>query len=233
MESLKIILSTILLIGFTGLGLNNIVDTENKFQFREVELKSKTAKLKELNLEYNQLNDKLDKANNLSDEQLKELQDEKARLEEKKRQAEAELQAKAEAKRLEDEAIAKAAAETLNAATLTETASASSGYVNRGGTKEQWMAAAGIPQSDWQYVDYIVSKESGWDPCAYNPGLSDCSANPSSACGLAQSLPCGKQSKYGHWTDPVANLKWQYEYVQGRYGSYAGAYAFWTANRWY
>ena len=101
------------------------------------------------------------------------------------------------------------------------------------GTKEQWLAASGIPQDQWHYVDMIVSRESGWDPCAYNPGRSDCNASPTSACGLAQSLPCGKQSKYGHWTDPVANLKWQYEYVKGRYGGYAQAVAFWNANKWY
>lgn len=102
-----------------------------------------------------------------------------------------------------------------------------------GGTKEQWMAAAGIPESEWGYVDSIVSRESGWNPCAYNPGLSDCSASPASACGLAQSLPCGKQSKYGHWTDPVANLKWQYEYVTERYGGYAQAVEFWNRMHWY
>lgn len=101
------------------------------------------------------------------------------------------------------------------------------------GNKHDWLRASGIPESEWQYVDYIVGRESGWNPCAYNPGQSDCNANPTSACGLAQSLPCGKQSKYGHWTDPVANLKWQYEYVKGRYGGYAQAYAFWTANHWY
>lgn len=101
------------------------------------------------------------------------------------------------------------------------------------GNKYDWMRAAGIPESEWQYVDYIVTKEAGWDPCAYNPSKSDCSANPTSACGLAQSLPCGKQSKFGHWTDPVANLKWQYEYVTGRYGGYAQAYDFWKKNRWY
>ena len=228
MESLKIVLASILLVGFTAIGLTNLVKVDNKLQFREIELKSKSAKLKELNLEYNQLNNKLDKADNLSDEQLKELQDEKARLEQKKKEAEAQLQAKAEAKRIEDEAIAKASEKALNRVTGTQTA-----YASSGGTKEQWMAQAGIPQSEWQYVDYIVRKESGWDPCAYNPSQSDCSANPSSACGLAQSLPCGKQSKYGHWTDPVANLKWQYEYVTGRYGGYAQAYNFWTVNHWY
>ena len=101
------------------------------------------------------------------------------------------------------------------------------------GTKYDWMTAAGIPQSEWWAVDYIVSRESGWNPCAYNPGQSDCSANPTSACGLAQSLPCGKQSVYGHWTDPVANLKWQHDYVRGRYGGYPQAVAFWSANHWY
>lgn len=101
------------------------------------------------------------------------------------------------------------------------------------GNKETWLLASGIPKDDWQYVDYIVSKESGWNPCAYNPGQSDCNANPTSACGLAQSLPCGKQSVYGHWTDPVANLKWQYDYIKGRYGSYKQAYEFWSINHWY
>lgn len=102
-----------------------------------------------------------------------------------------------------------------------------------GGNKETWMAAAGIPKDVWWAVDSIVSRESGWNPCAYNPGRSDCNASPTSACGLAQSLPCGKQSKYGHWTDPVANLKWQYEYVTARYGGYPQAVAFWDRNHWY
>ena len=114
MKSLPIILSSILLIGFTALGVNNLVKIDNKLQFRDIELKSKSTKLKELNLEYNQLNDKLDKADALSDEQLKELQTERQRLEEKKRKAEAELQAEAEAKKREDEAIAKASEEALN-----------------------------------------------------------------------------------------------------------------------
>jgi uncharacterized protein YabE (DUF348 family) len=94
-----------------------------------------------------------------------------------------------------------------------------------GGSKTDWLRASGIPESEWGYVDFIVGRESGWNPNAQNPS--------SGACGLAQSYPCGKQSKYGHWTDPVANLKWQYEYVKGRYGSYKGAYDFWQANHSY
>jgi hypothetical protein len=91
------------------------------------------------------------------------------------------------------------------------------------GTKTDWMAAAGIPQSDWQYVDFIVSKESSWNPNAVNPS--------SGACSLAQALPCSKIP--GNWRDPVNALRWQHGYVRARYGSYAGAYAFWLKNSWY
>ncbi len=94
-----------------------------------------------------------------------------------------------------------------------------------GGSKTDWLRQSGIPESEWGYVDFIVSRESGWNPNAQNPS--------SGACGLAQSYPCGKQSAYGHWTDPVANLKWQYEYVKGRYGGYKGAYEFWQRNHSY
>lgn len=100
-----------------------------------------------------------------------------------------------------------------------------------GGNKEVWMAAAGIPQSDWWAVDSIVSRESGWNPCAYNPSRSDCNATPTTACGLAQALPCSKVGP--NWNDPVVSLKWQYQYVTARYGGYPQAVAFWNANHWY
>lgn len=150
------------------------------------------------------------------------------KLERENQTLKANLQAKKERQELESKkALAEAAVEEPK-----ETYQ-SAPTVTVSGDKASWLAASGIPKSDWGYVDMIVSRESGWDPCAFNPGLSDCNANPASACGLAQSLPCGKQSKYGHWTDPVANLKWQHEYVKGRYGGYAGAVAFWNANHWY
>lgn len=91
-----------------------------------------------------------------------------------------------------------------------------------GGTKEDWMRAAGIPQDVWFYADFIVSHESGWNPNAVNPS--------SGACGLGQQLPCGKWA--GAWNDPVAALRAMNGYVS-RYGGWAGAYAFWQANRWY
>ena len=92
-----------------------------------------------------------------------------------------------------------------------------------GGAPSDWMAAAGIAQSDWGYVDYIVSRESGWNPNATNAS--------SGACGLVQALPCSKVPGGGY--NPVANLQWATGYATGRYGSWAGAYAFWTANHWW
>lgn len=93
-----------------------------------------------------------------------------------------------------------------------------------GGNKEIWLKESGIPEDQWKYVDYIVSKESGWNPNATNPS--------SAACGLAQALPCSKISGKGGY-DPVTALKWQYNYVNERYGGYAQAYEFWSVNRWY
>ncbi|WP_231916001.1 transglycosylase SLT domain-containing protein [Microbacterium karelineae] len=92
-----------------------------------------------------------------------------------------------------------------------------------GGEPADWMAAAGIAESDWGYVDYIVSHESGWNPNATNPS--------SGACGLVQALPCSKVPGNGY--DPVDNLRWGSGYAIGRYGSWANAYAFWTSNHWW
>lgn len=92
-----------------------------------------------------------------------------------------------------------------------------------GGAPAEWMAAAGIAQSDWQYVDYVVSRESGWNPNATN--------SSSGACGLVQALPCSKVPGNGY--NPVDNLRWANGYATGRYGSWAGAYDFWINNHWW
>lgn len=96
-------------------------------------------------------------------------------------------------------------------------------FYTGGGAPAEWMAAAGIAESDWGYVDYIVSRESGWNPNATNAS--------SGACGLVQALPCSKVPGNGY--DPVDNLRWATGYATGRYGSWAGAHAFWTNNHWW
>lgn len=91
------------------------------------------------------------------------------------------------------------------------------------GNKASWLAASGIPEAHWGYVNSIVTRESGWNPNAVNKS--------SGACGLGQQLPCGKWS--GAWNDPVAALKAMTGYVTGRYGGWPQAVAFWNANHWY
>ncbi|MFT4231825.1 MAG: transglycosylase SLT domain-containing protein [Leucobacter sp.] len=134
----------------------------------------------------------------------------------------------AEQQRIEDEKAAKKAQE--EAAALAKQSSSSSTSTTTtplkysgGGSPAEWMAAAGIAESDWGYVDYIINHESTWNPNATNAS--------SGACGLAQALPCSKVPGNGY--DPVDNLRWANSYAVSRYGSWASAYAFWTANHWW
>jgi uncharacterized protein YabE (DUF348 family) len=92
-----------------------------------------------------------------------------------------------------------------------------------GGNKTEWLAASNIAQANWGYADFMVQKESGWNPNATN--------RSSGACGLAQALPCSKVP--GNPLDPVDSLNWMNGYVTGRYGGWEQAYAFWQKNKWY
>ncbi len=104
---------------------------------------------------------------------------------------------------------------------LTTTASASSS------DKNSIMKAAGISESDYAYVDYIITKESGWNATASNPY--------SGAYGLCQALPGSKMASAGSdWqVNPVTQLEWCNSYAQGRYGSWSAAYSFWISNHWW
>lgn len=89
------------------------------------------------------------------------------------------------------------------------------------------MGLAGISPADYQYVDYIVSKESGWNPLAQN--------RSSGAYGLCQALPGRKMASAGaDWeSNPVTQLKWCHSYAIGRYGSWRAAHTFWQANHYW
>lgn len=95
------------------------------------------------------------------------------------------------------------------------------------GDKASLMAAAGISESDFAFVDYIVSKESGWKPGAAN--------SYSGAYGLCQSLPASKMASAGadYLTNPVTQLRWCSGYAEGRYGSWGGAYETWLVQNWW
>ena len=91
-----------------------------------------------------------------------------------------------------------------------------------GGSETDWLAASNISQGDWGYADYIVGRESGWNPNSVNKS--------SGACGLAQALPCSKVP--GNPYNPVDSLNWMNSYV-AKYGGWEGAYNFWKTHNWY
>jgi hypothetical protein len=94
--------------------------------------------------------------------------------------------------------------------------------------KTELMRLAGIPQTDWTYVDSIITRESGWQHLVWN-------GTGSGAYGLCQSLPATKMASAGadYMTNPVTQLKWCHSYALGRYGSWLEAYNFWNVNHWW
>jgi len=97
------------------------------------------------------------------------------------------------------------------------------------------MTQAGISAGDQGYVAYIVDHEGGW--CAVRwQGDAGCvdhgSAPPSLGYGLVQATPGSKMASAGSdWlTNPVTQLRWATNYAVGRYGSWYGAYTYWTAH---
>lgn len=95
------------------------------------------------------------------------------------------------------------------------------------GTHQDWMRAAGIPADQFGYVNYIITRESHWNPLAKN--------RSSGATGVCQALPGKKMASAGaDWaTNPITQLKWCNGYAVGRYGSWQKAYEFWTKNHWW
>lgn len=86
------------------------------------------------------------------------------------------------------------------------------------------MAAAGISASDYPYVDYIVSRESGWRVSATN----------GSTWGLCQALPGSKMASAGaDWqTNPVTQLRWCAGYAAGK-GGWAASYNLWISQNYW
>lgn len=101
------------------------------------------------------------------------------------------------------------------------------------------MALAGISPGDYNYVDYIVSHESGWCPTKaqgehYCPAVPDNQYTPN-GYGLCQATPGTKMASAGaDWgTNPVTQLRWCSSYAVGHYGSWAAAYNFWISHHWW
>ena len=96
------------------------------------------------------------------------------------------------------------------------------------GSHADWMRMAGIAESDFGYVDYIIDHESGW-------GVTKSNYGGSGAYGLGQALPASKMAKFGadYMTSPVTQLRWANAYAVGSFGSWANAYGHWiTRHSW-
>lgn len=78
----------------------------------------------------------------------------------------------------------------------------------------------------WADLDWLVQKESSWNPNAQNP--------TSTAYGLFQFLN-GTWGSVGakKTSDPLGQIQAGVKYIQQRYGDVRGARRFWERNNWY
>ncbi len=76
-------------------------------------------------------------------------------------------------------------------------------------------------------ANYIINKESGWNPYATNPN--------NGAYGICQALPGSKMASAGSdWaTNIETQSKWCDGYVNSRYGSWSAARAHWDSAGWF
>lgn len=93
------------------------------------------------------------------------------------------------------------------------------------GSHESWMAGAGISSGDYGYVNYIVSRESNWNPA---------SLNASGCAGLGQACPGSKLANAcsGWQNNPVCQLRYFSGYAS-KYGGWGGAYNFWVSHHYW
>lgn len=80
--------------------------------------------------------------------------------------------------------------------------------------------------NEFYALDYIITRESNWNPYAKNPH--------STAYGLCQFLNgTWKGTGYQKTSDPYKQLEAGIVYMKSRYGSITGAYQFKRLNNWY
>lgn len=84
-----------------------------------------------------------------------------------------------------------------------------------------------LSESDFQCIDILAGRESGWNTTATNPS--------SGAYGVAQSLPGNKMAAAGaDWqTNGKTQVNWMISYTIERYGSPCGAKAASDIKGWY
>lgn len=93
-------------------------------------------------------------------------------------------------------------------------------------TCASYARAAGVSEADLHVALTLIYRESG---CRFD------ASNASGAYGIPQALPGSKMSSAGaDWqTNPVTQIRWMIGYVNGRYGGWSQAWAFWQSRHWY
>lgn len=90
--------------------------------------------------------------------------------------------------------------------------------------RQYFMGHEGYSRPEWNALDSIIERESGWDPSAVNEG--------SGAYGIPQILPSAHPGANLE-DDPMGQIRWLANYISGRYGSATDALAFKDENGWY
>lgn len=92
---------------------------------------------------------------------------------------------------------------------------------------KEMLLARGYDESEWACLDALWTRESGWRTTAEN--------RSSGAYGIPQALPGSKMASAGSdWrTNPATQITWGLNYIEGRYGTPCGAWAFFQQRNWY
>lgn len=159
--------------------------------------------MKNLEIEYQEATKELE-VHKGSTAELEKTRQHLQELEKQKAELERQLQAKLQQKR------SLALTQRVSAASFT-------------GSCADWMTQAGV--TDFALASELIRRESGCRTTALNPD--------SGACGIAQELPCNKSGCGGVGGDPVCQIRWMQNYVNGRYGGWAQAIAFHDIHNYY
>jgi hypothetical protein len=86
---------------------------------------------------------------------------------------------------------------------------------------------AGFGLDQMPCLDKMWTRESNWRTEARNPS--------SGAGGIPQALPMSKMAAFGsdYRTNPATQIKWGLDYIEKRYSTPCGAWAFWQSHNWY
>lgn len=157
------------ILGFGYVSAGDLVKRKDRVEFQKVQLKSDSTKIKELDIQYNQLNKNMEKVNEQkvqTTDELNKIKQQKEDLEKQKRDLEAQLQAKIEAKTK----LAEASDRAIKAATMTKTASAAPAPpAQPSGSMESIVRAAAVKHGvNPDYLVRVARCESTMNPNAVN-----------------------------------------------------------------